>query len=322
MIKRRRNITTIVLSVFCILFAGMIGLQLFFYYQLKTRYDQAEAKIQEYDGMITQAQEEIESLKLQLEEKDDALSEKEVMLQEAQKEQQNTQEGQGTLSPSQGTSVFSSGFGSSLNAGEIIEYPENIDTYFQAYTIEREGEVFNRINGKSYRDNDNVALEDLRYLKLLHYNFDHEIQVGEMIVNAQLQDDVLQIFRELFENEYEIQSVYLVDNYWAGDGDSSDYASIEANNTSCFNYRVVTGGGNLSQHAYGCAIDINPQQNPYVSSGIWSHENASAYIDRSSGDPHVIVGGDICCSVFEKYGFSWGGYWQDPIDYQHFEKRI
>ena len=32
-------------------------------------------------------------------------------------------------------------------------------------------------------DNDNIGLDDLRYLKMLHVNFDGEYQVGEMIVD-------------------------------------------------------------------------------------------------------------------------------------------
>ena len=50
-------------------------------------------------------------------------------------------------------------------------------------------------------------------------------------------------------------------------------------------------------------------------------ENANDYIDRSCGDPHVIVQGDTCYNIFTKYGFSWGGLWSNPIDYQHFEKK-
>lgn len=84
-------------------------------------------------------------------------------------------------------------------------------------------------------------------------------------MNADLAEDYTNIFRELFEVEYEIQSMYLIDNYWTGDGDTSDTASIEVNNTSAFCYRAVTGGTKLSNHAFGRAIDINPQQNPYVS---------------------------------------------------------
>lgn len=71
---------------------------------------------------------------------------------------------------------------------------------------------------------------------------------------------VLNIFRELFDIEYEIQSMRLIDDYWTGDGISSDSNSIDNNNTSAFCYRLATGGQNLSNHALGRAIDINPQK--------------------------------------------------------------
>lgn len=200
-----------------------------------------------------------------------------------------------------------------------------LDGYFQIHEIAEGDEVYDRIYGKSYRENPHIGLEDLRYLTLLHYNFDGQIQVGEMIVNKNAAEDVLNIFRELFALKYEIQSVFLIDRYWTGDPDSTDTASTKANNTSCFNYREITGGGNLSNHALGLAIDLNPLQNPYVWYGEDGSlqcldENARPYLDRTSGDPHVIVEGDVCWSVFDKYGFSWGGSWNSPIDYQHFER--
>lgn len=216
-----------------------------------------------------------------------------------------------------------------LEVGEVVDasvVAANKDQYFKAYEITEGDAVYNRINGKSYYANDNIGLSDLRYIKLVHYNFDHNVQVGEIIVNAAIADDVINIFKELYDAQYEIQSMQLVDDFWTGDGDSSDSNSIDHNNTSAFCYRMVTGGGNLSNHAYGRAIDLNPQQNPYVwynSSGQanWSHENANSYIDRACGDPHVIVQGDTCYNIFTKYGFSWGGLWSNPIDYQHFEKK-
>lgn len=214
-----------------------------------------------------------------------------------------------------------------LQPGDVITgvaAGDDVSGYFTSESIAAGDAIYSRIYGKSYRENDYVSLDDLRYLTLLHYNFNHEVQVGEMITHKNIANKVIAIFEELFQAEYEIQSIYLIDNYWTGDADTTDSASIEENNTSCFNYREVTGGGSLSKHAYGCAIDINPQQNPYVwyaSDGTltWSHANANDYIDRTSGQAHMIVSGDICCTTFEKYGFSWGGYWSNPIDYQHFE---
>ena len=219
-------------------------------------------------------------------------------------------------------SVDSMEIGQVIDAGQVTGKE---DAFFKAYEIQEGDAVYNRISGRSYYPNDNIGLADLRYLKMAHYNFEHQVQIGEMIVHAQISNDVLNIFKELFAAGYEIQSMRLIDDYWTGDGDSSDSNSIDNNNTSAFCYREITGGGRLSNHAFGRAIDINPQQNPYVwNSGgqlQWSHENATPYIDRSCGDPHGIVQNDICYSIFEKYGFSWGGLWSDPIDYQHFEKK-
>lgn len=214
---------------------------------------------------------------------------------------------------------------------EDEENPEDSVTFepqeiISAREIVEGDEVYNRIIGKSYVENPNVSLSDLRYLTISYYDFNHQVQKGEMIVNKAIADDVMNIFKELYDIEYEIYSMRLIDDFWTGDGDSSDTASCDANNTSSFCYREITGGGDLSNHAWGCAIDINPQQNPYVSykSGApkWSHENANDYIDRSVVKDHMIVEGDACYNIFAKYGFSWGGAWKTIKDYQHFEKKI
>ncbi len=196
--------------------------------------------------------------------------------------------------------------------------------YFQSYTIETGDKTFDRIYGRSYQDNPYVGLSDLRYLRILHYDYSHQIRLGEMIVNANIADSVLSIFKTLFDNEYEIESIRLIDDFWTGDGTPSDDASIAANNTSAFCYRVISGGTHLSNHAYGYAIDVNPKQNPYYVIGSdgsyqdlydWDYD----YLDRTSGMAHMILKGDICESTFASYGFTWGGDWSNPVDYQHFE---
>ena len=267
---------------------------------------QLEANISEYQSQVESLEQQVEELQNTINTQNATIEELEMQLEQMSK-----------------INIADLEPGTILDIEDVREYTDEL---FQPYEIERDDEVFNRIYGKSYKDNPNVALEDLRYLKMIHYNFDHEVQVGEMIVNADVSEDVINIFKELFAIEYEVESMYLIDNYWAGDGESSDTASIDKNNTSAFCYRAITGGGSLSNHAYGRAIDINPQQNPYVylrnGEWRWSHENATPYIDRDSGDPHVIVNGDACYKIFEKYGFSWGGNWSNPLDYQHFEKEL
>lgn len=214
-------------------------------------------------------------------------------------------------------------------AGTILPSDRiDINTPEQYFTIQKiDDDIYQNINGKSYRENDAVSLEELRYLKLLHYNYEHEIQVGELIVNEKIAEDCRAVFLELFEQEYEIQSMYLVDRYWTGDSGESDTNSIEHNNTSAFHYRVITGGNTLSEHALGYAIDVNPLQNPYVhldknGNPTQYYKDMELYLNRASGAGHMITHEDICYQTFIKYGFSWGGDWKNPKDYQHFEKSV
>ncbi len=215
-----------------------------------------------------------------------------------------------------------------LPAGTVLaaegQWADDPAGYFTVSPIAVGDAVYNRINGKSWQENPFVRLEDLRYLKLLHYNFDGQIQVGELIVNQSAAEDVRSIFLELFAAGYQIQSMRLIDEYWTGDPEDSDTASVDANNSSAFCYRPATDGAKLSKHAYGKAIDLNPQQNPYVSyaSGQprWHHENANAYIQRDTGLPHVITHEDMAFQVFSRYGFFWGGDWKVQKDYQHFQR--
>lgn len=220
-------------------------------------------------------------------------------------------------------------------AGEVLD-ADQIDSdeprqYFTSDTIREGDAVYSRINGKSYRENDRISLSDLRYLKLLHYNYRHEIQVGELIANKKIAGDLLDIFEELYRKGYEIESMYLVDNYWpepgtADAGVAADENSMMSNNTSCFNYRVVPGKKSLSNHALGCAIDINPYQNPYVifdpnGKQVLEGGGDPSYINRSNKRAHMIDHEDPAYLLFIKHGFRWGGDWHSSRDYQHFEKK-
>ena len=48
-------------------------------------------------------------------------------------------------------------------------------------------------------------------------------------------------------------------------------------------------------------------------------------MDRDAPDAaerHMITHADLCYQVFSQYGYSWGGNWENPLDYQHFEKVV
>lgn len=180
------------------------------------------------------------------------------------------------------------------------------------------------MEGKSMKKNPHISYDDLRYLTIPHYDFNYNITNGHMIVAADLAEEVLDIFAELFDICYPIERMELIDKY-----DADDFTSIEFNNTSAFNYRLVsTGTGSLSKHAYGRAIDINPQTNPYVySNGKGAHENARTFWQRDISlwpreiDRAAYIGNDTeIYRIFTKYGWTWGGDWSPEKDYQHFEK--
>lgn len=178
-----------------------------------------------------------------------------------------------------------------------------------------------KMKNNSYKANPNISYKDLRFLSVRHYGYDGKIKKGELVVNKKIAKDMLKIFYELYQEKYPIQRMELIDKY-GGD----DNKSMDANNTSAFNYRLIAGTNMLSNHAYGMAIDINPRINPYVLGDWISPTNGRAYGERDVSKckgkyrKNMIHKGDVIYKIFKKYGFSWGGEWEDEKDYQHFEK--
>ena len=167
-----------------------------------------------------------------------------------------------------------------------------------------------------------VSYEELRYVGILFYDFNGLIQAGELICNEYIADDLVDIFNELYKAEYRLESVVLIDNF-GGD----DTASMCADNTSCFNYRVVEGSTSLSKHARGLAIDVNPFYNPYIvfgkgegGSDYISPPGSEIYADRLASFAYKIDENDLCYRLFKAHGFVWGGDWNSCKDYQHFQK--
>ena len=172
-----------------------------------------------------------------------------------------------------------------------------------------------RMRGVSYPEGADIKLDDLRYLKLSYIDFEGNPQVGEMVCNKAVAQDLVEIFQALYEERYPIRSIRLIDDF-GGDDD----ASMQADNTSCFNYRKKVGVRELSKHALGLAVDVNPFENPYVRPTRIRPAEARDYADRTRDFPHKIDKDDLCYKLFRAHGFSWGGTWRSVRDYQHFEK--
>ena len=174
------------------------------------------------------------------------------------------------------------------------------------------------IEGNSWRQGCPVPLSNLRYLTMTYRGFDGRDHRGEMIVHKGVAKEVTLIFGKLYASKYPIKRMRLVSDYHA-----SDFQSIEADNTSAFNCRAVTGGKKWSRHSYGKAIDINPIENPYISrSGHISHKSSLKYRNRDhSHSKATILKNDKIVKLFKAKGWRWGGDWNSIKDYQHFDKR-
>ncbi|MBR2811184.1 MAG: M15 family metallopeptidase [Solobacterium sp.] len=194
--------------------------------------------------------------------------------------------------------------------------PSSADDSF--YMTEITDDIFARMEGKSFSDDCTLSRDDLRYLHVLHKDIDGNTHEGEMVVNMHIAKDVLEILKQLYENDYPIEKIRLINEY-----DAIDELSTEDNNSSCFCFRFISHTTRISKHGYGLAVDINTLYNPYTKivdgERIIEPVTGEPYLDRDAEFDYKIVKGDLCYNLFIEHGFEWGGEWEDRKDYQHFE---
>lgn len=200
---------------------------------------------------------------------------------------------------------------------EVVEMDEVMEdnAYFAIEKLDEE--LKQKMLGLSFHENDSIGWDDLRVVHVMHLGFDGLDYEGSLIVNSVIAEEVLDIFKELYEGRYPIEKIKPVYLY---EGD--DDLSMADNNSSAFNFRVVAGTTRLSNHSYGLAIDINPLVNPYVTAKGVYPEGGKDYMERDPTVSGLIVEGDACYNAFVKRGYIWGGHWNSVKDYQHFEKKL
>ncbi|OOB80407.1 MAG: hypothetical protein BEN19_05095 [Epulopiscium sp. Nuni2H_MBin003] len=182
---------------------------------------------------------------------------------------------------------------------------------FEVYTDIPE-DMVNSMLGKSLPNVEFAITLSLVTVTYIDYNGD--TKTGDMVVHKDLAEEVAEIFEEIYLAKFPIANIELIDKY-----DADDNLSMINNNTSAFNYRLISGTNIISNHSYGRCIDINPLVNPHVINGVAYPKEGSAYIDRSLDYTGMIKEGDVVYNAFISRGWSWGGHWNSP-DYQHFEK--
>jgi hypothetical protein len=155
-------------------------------------------------------------------------------------------------------------------------------------------------------------IDTLAFLDVFYYSFDGKKHQGQIVVNRELEDDVGEIFASIEKLKFPVGSVIpIVEYQW------DDYRSMAANNSSGFNFRVIEGTTKLSMHSLGRAVDINPVQNPVIYPNGEIAPRGAVYQPGTAGtvDPdHPVV------REFLKRGWHWGGNFEQPKDYHHFEK--
>lgn len=169
--------------------------------------------------------------------------------------------------------------------------------------------------GTSWRAGCPVPLRDLRVLQMSFWGYDGGIKAGELMVHRRYARDIAGVFRKLFNARFSIARMELANGYMG-----NDPPLAQRNNTVGFHCRRSTSGsGAWSEHSHGRAVDINPDQNPYVSrSGRVEPPFGRRWVDRSLGHPGMIRRGDLVVAAFRAIGWRWGGNWRRSKDWMHF----
>jgi len=158
-----------------------------------------------------------------------------------------------------------------------------------------------------------------RLFDVVYFGFDGKVHKGQIVAHEDLVDDIRHAFSVALREKFPIQSAIPVSHpKFRKNGFWDDDLSMEANNTSSFNYRPITGGTRISNHGYGRAIDVNTVQNPYVKGKIVLPPGA-AYDPNAPG---TLTRDHPVTRAFVERGWTWAGDWKSPspVDYQHFEK--
>lgn len=161
----------------------------------------------------------------------------------------------------------------------------------------------------------NAPLEIIDLLSMIdvcYYSFDGRKHQGQIIVNRELEDDVYDIFNLIEKILFPVGKVVPIVAYqW------DDHNSMADNNSSSFNFRVIEGTTKLSMHSLGKAVDINPVQNPVIYPNGVIAPSGAKYLPGERG---TFTADNPVVQEFLKRGWHWGGNFEQPKDYHHFEK--
>ncbi len=167
--------------------------------------------------------------------------------------------------------------------------------------------------GASWHQGCPVAPADLRRVTVSFIDFDGASATGQLVVNADVVDEVVEVFRQLYAARFPIRKMKPIFTQ----AEFEDFETRDDNSTgfSCRDAVDANAAPHWSNHAYGHAIDIDPIENPYLNGGRVIPSAGAAYTDRSDVRPGMAVRGGVIVAAFRSVGWGWGESFRD---YQHF----
>lgn len=199
-----------------------------------------------------------------------------------------------------------------MTAADVLAPPA--DGAFTATVTAITPEVRERM-GQTWSPACPVGLDELRYVTVVFRGFDGAAHTGEIVVNAAVAEDVVEVFRRLFAADFPVEEMRLPTT-----ADLQAPPTGDGNNTASYVCRAARGQTTWSQHAYGLAVDVNPFHNPLVKRDLVLPELASAYADRSAVRPGMHLPGGPAVQAFAAVGWEWGGDWRSSKDWMHFSR--
>ena len=184
---------------------------------------------------------------------------------------------------------------------EILNNPKFYELPITSIPLLTENQYLNSLKNKNIPEE---IIDSLSLVEVNYKGFNNQTYTGQIIVHKELVDSTKQVFnRILKETDFPITSIIPLSLFnWN--------SSVKYNNSGGFDWRLVKGSNEITDHAFGAAIDINPLINP------WINETANRPYDPNLRG--TLFSGSNVVKIFREAGWKWGGDWEYSKDWQHF----
>ncbi len=151
-------------------------------------------------------------------------------------------------------------------------------------------------------------IDQIELVNVDYRGFNNQIYPGQIIINKYLVSSIKRIFKRiLLETDFPMTSIFPISMFnWN--------TSSRLNNCGAFDWRFVENSNEISDHAFGAAIDINSVLNPFIKKGLPNSPNYPRDLSKKGtlqADSEIV-------KIFKEEGWKWGGDWKNSQDWMHF----